>query len=248
MEHHQTEEHEWAPPVNRCSEPSQLKITDIRVAQLDGAPKHCTLLKVYTNQGLVGYGEVLKLARWLEPYNIAWLEDVAPWHYPNQYASIARGTTIPLCTGEDIYLAKNFRPLLKAGGIAVVHPDILTVGGATECKKLGDLCERYGAAMAIHMAESPIACMAAVHAAAAVPHFLALEFHSADVPWWGQLIKGGDQPLIQDGFIKVPDRPGLGIEGLNEELIAAHIHPEHPGLWEETGTWDTEWANDREWS
>ena len=44
--------------VNLCSNPSELKITDIRVANINGAPKHCPLIKIYTNQGLVGYGEV----------------------------------------------------------------------------------------------------------------------------------------------------------------------------------------------
>ena len=198
--------------------------------------------------GHIGAGEIIRLAGRLEPYNIAWLEDVAPWHYPRQYARIARATTIPLCTGEDIYLTENFRPLMESGGVAVVHPDILTVGGAMELKKLGGLCEEYGAAMAIHMAESPVACMAAVHAAAAVPHLLALEFHSADIPWWADLAKGLERPLIRNGFIAVPDRPGLGIEALNEELIAAHLHTEYPGLWEPTDCWNREWANDREWS
>ncbi len=46
--------------VNTCSAPSELKITDIRVTNLNGAPKHCPLIKIYTNQGIVGYGEVLK--------------------------------------------------------------------------------------------------------------------------------------------------------------------------------------------
>ena len=51
-------ENEWiSGNVNTCSSPSELKITDIRVVNLDGAPKHCILIKVYTNQGLVGYGE-----------------------------------------------------------------------------------------------------------------------------------------------------------------------------------------------
>ena len=44
--------------VNICSSPSELKITDIRVCNINGAPKHCPLIKIYTNQGLVGYGEV----------------------------------------------------------------------------------------------------------------------------------------------------------------------------------------------
>ena len=137
---------------------------------------------------------------------------------------------------------------MNIGGVSVVHPDILTVGGASELKKVGDMCDKYGVAMAIHMAESPIACMAAVHAAAAVSNVLALEFHSIDIPWWNDLANGIDNPLFKDGFVTVPDKPGLGIDSLNEELIAEHIHEKYKGQWEPTTEWDNEWANDREWS
>ena len=59
---------------------------------------------------------------------------------------------------------------------------------------------------------------------------------------------GIDNPLFVDGFVKVPDKPGLGIDELNEELIKEHIHDKYPGVWEPTTEWDNEWANDREWS
>ena len=187
-------------------------------------------------------------AKRLEKYNIAWIEDIAPWHYTNHYVKIANSVNIPICTGEDIYLAENFEPLMKSGGVSVVHPDMLTVGGAMEMKKLGNMCEKYGVAMAIHMAESPIACMAAVHAAAAIQNILAVEYHSVDIPWWNDLAIGIDNPLIKDGFINVPDKPGLGIDALNEELIAEHMHEKYPEAWASTEQWDKEWANDREWS
>ena len=192
--------------------------------------------------------DCIMFAKRLEKYNIAWVEDIAPWHYTKHYEKISHACNVPICTGEDIYLAKNFEPLMKCGGVSVIHPDILTVGGALEMKKLGDMCDEYGVAMAIHMAESPIACMAAVHAGAAVQNLLALEFHSIDIPWWNDLAKGIANPLIKDGFIEVPNAPGLGIEALNDELIAEHLHPKYPGLWEPTDEWNNEWANDREWS
>ena len=187
-------------------------------------------------------------ARRLEKYNIAWIEDIAPWHYTKHYEKIANSTCVPICTGEDIYLAENFEPLMKNGGVSVVHPDLLTVGGALEMKKLGNMCDKYGVAMAIHMAESPIAMMGAIHCAAAVQNILAVEFHSIDIPWWNDLANGIDNPLFRDGFVNVPDKPGLGIESLNEELIAEHLHDKYPGQWEPTTQWDLEWANDREWS
>ena len=111
-----------------------------------------------------------------------------------------------------------------------------------------DMCEKYGVGMAIHMAESPIACMAAIHAAAAVQNVLAVEFHSVDIPWWNDLAIGIDNPLFKDGFVDVPNKPGLGIDELNEELISQHMHEKYPGIWESTTRWDNEWANDREWS
>ena len=73
-------------------------------------------------------------------------------------------------------------------------------------KKLGDMCDKYGVAMAIHMAESPIACMAAIHAAAAVQNVLAGEHHSSEVSWWNDLAIGIENPLIKDGFANVPDK------------------------------------------
>ncbi len=190
----------------------------------------------------------IQFSRRREKYNIAWIEDVAPWHYTKQFEKIAHSCCGPICTGEDIYLAENFRPLMECGGVSVVHPDILTVGGAMEMKTLGDMCEKYGVAMAIHMAESPVACMAAIHAAAAVQNVLAVEFHSVDIPWWNDLAIGIDNPLFKDGFVNVPNKPGLGIDALNEELIKEHMHEKYPVAWGDTSAWDNEWANDREWS
>ena len=192
--------------------------------------------------------DCIMFAKRLEKYNIAWIEDIAPWHYTKHFEKISHAVNVPICTGEDIYLAENFEPLMQNGGVSVVHPDILTVGGALEMKKLGNMCDKYGVAMAIHMAESPIACMAAIHAAAAVQNILAVEFHSVDIPWWNDLAIGIDNPLFKDGFVDVPNKPGLGIDSLNEELIAEHMHDKYPGIWEPTTEWDNEWANDREWS
>ncbi|MCK9862944.1 mandelate racemase/muconate lactonizing enzyme family protein [Paenibacillus sp. ATY16] len=199
--------------------------------------------------GHIGLQDCIKLGRRIEKYNLAWMEDMIPWQYTNQYAQLASAVTTPVCTGEDIYLKENFKPLLEYGGVSVIHPDVLTTGGILETKKIGDMAQEYGVAMAIHMAESPIACLAAVHAAAATENFLALEYHSVDVDWWDDLIVSKlPKPLVQNGFIHVPDAPGLGIESLNDEVIALHLHPEIPGLWLPTDEWNGYWSNDRLWS
>jgi len=198
--------------------------------------------------GHIGVEDCIKVAQRLDPYHLAWYEDMVPWQYTEQYVRLASACTTPICTGEDIYLKEGFLPLLESGGVGVSHPDILTAGGILETKKIGDLAQEYGVAMAVHMAESPVACLAAVHMAAASENLLALENHSVDIPWWDQLIIGLPHPLVQGGFIAVPDGPGLGIEALNDEVIGAHLDPREPTLWAPTDMWDDDWAHDRLWS
>ena len=137
---------------------------------------------------------------------------------------------------------------MKDRAISVVHPDVLTIGGAMEMKKLEGMCDRYGIAAAIHMAESPIAFMAAVHIAASMKNIMAIEFHSADHPEWFSLVKGLPDALIKDGYVQVPDAPGLGIEDINDNTVKKYLHKERCGFFEDTVEWNGEWANDREWS
>jgi L-alanine-DL-glutamate epimerase-like enolase superfamily enzyme len=190
----------------------------------------------------------IRLARRIEKYVPAWLEDVIPWQYTDQYRQLQDATTIPICTGEDIYLKEGFEPLLKSGGVSIIHPDLLTSGGILETKKIGDMAQGHGVAMAIHMAESPIAAMAAAHVATATENFMALEYHSADVEWWDDIVTGPPKPLVKDGFITVSDKPGLGIEDVVDEVISQHLQPGVTGIWQPTDRWDDEYSWDRTWS
>ncbi|GHV43264.1 hypothetical protein AGMMS49546_24340 [Spirochaetia bacterium] len=190
----------------------------------------------------------IRFARRMEKYNIAWIEDMIPWMYTDQYVRLRNSTTIPVCTGEDIYLKEGFETLIKAGAVSVIHPDILTCGGALELKKISDIADENGVAVAVHMAESPVGCLAAAHTAAAMHNVLAMEFHSVDVPWWGDMITGLDRPLLQNGFIQVPDGPGLGFESLNEDVLRQHVNKNLSDTWNETSRWDKEFSNDRIWS
>lgn len=197
--------------------------------------------------GHISMNDGIRLAQRIEKYTPAWLEDVIPWQYTDQYAHLAKSTNVPICTGEDVYLKEECMPLLQSG-IAVIHPDLLTSGGILETKKIGDAAQDYGVAMAIHMAESPIAAMAAAHVAVATENFLALEQHSVDVPWWDDIAIGLPKPIVKDGFIEVPDKPGLGIDDIDDAVIGPHLQPGASGLWESTDQWDNEWSWDRTWS
>ena len=198
--------------------------------------------------GHIGVEDCIKLANRLENYNMCWLEDMIPWQLTDQYVRMHNASTTPIATGEDIYLLENFKPLLDNRAVSIIHPDILSSGGIYETKKIGDYAEECGVAMALHMAETPVACLAAVHVAAATNNFLGLEFHSNDVDWWSDMVKDTEKPKIVDGFMAVPEKPGIGIDELDDEVLAEHIHPEIPGLWESTDEWNDWISHDRLWS
>lgn len=198
--------------------------------------------------GHIGVEDCITLCRRIEKYNIAWAEDMIPWQYTNQYVRLSHSTTVPICTGEDIYLAEGFRPLLEARGVSVIHPDLLSSGGMLENKKIGDLAQEHGVAMAVHMAETPVTAYAAVHSLAATENFLVCENHSVDVPWWDDITLGTPKKIVENGFIQVPDKPGLGIDDLNDEVLKEHLNPEFPELWASTEQWDKEHSNDMLWS
>ena len=198
--------------------------------------------------GHIGVEDCIKLANRLEDYNMCWLEDMIPWQLTEQYVRLHNASTTPIATGEDIYLLENFKPLLDNRAVSIIHPDILSSGGIYETKKIGDYAEECGVAMALHMAETPVACLAAVHVAAATNNFLGLEVHSNDVDWWSDMVKDTEKPRIVDGFMAVPEKPGIGIDELDDEVLKEHIHPEIPGLWESTDEWNDWLSHDRLWS
>ncbi|MFC1716379.1 mandelate racemase/muconate lactonizing enzyme family protein [Candidatus Poribacteria bacterium] len=197
--------------------------------------------------GHIGVEDCIRVAKALDKYRLAWLEDMVPWQYTDQFVRLSNSCDTPICTGEDIYCKEEFLKLFEARAIAVCHPDLASSGGILETKKIGDLAQEHGVSMAMHMAGSPVAAMASVHCAAATENFLALENHSVDVPWWNELVTGLPNPVIQDGYIEVPEAPGLGID-LNPEAFKEHLDPNDPGYFEPTTEWDNERAHDRLWS
>ena len=199
--------------------------------------------------GHIGLKSCIRLGKALDKFTLAWYEDMIPWQFAEQWAELTRAVDTPTCTGEDIYLKEGFVPLLKQQAVNVIHPDLASSGGILETKKIGDMAQDYGISMAMHMAGSPISALANVHCAAATENFLVLENHSVDHPKWNELITGLPNPLIEDGFFAVPEKPGLGFDDINEDLFREHLDERDPVYFDQpTGEWDREWSWDRLWS
>src|SRR5690349_16386371 len=188
----------------------------------------------------------IRLGKKLEQYRLAWLEDVISWEYTDQWKMLSDALETPCLTGEDIFLLKNFKPLIDAHAVDIIHPDLATSGGLLETKRIGDYAEEHGIAMAMHQAGTPVSFMANVHCAAPTQNFLALEHHSIDLPWWEDLVKTTDgRKLITKGFANLPlSAPGLGIE-LNDDVVKQHLHPSDKTYFEPTPLWNDKRSHDR---
>jgi L-alanine-DL-glutamate epimerase-like enolase superfamily enzyme len=197
--------------------------------------------------GHISVNSCIKLARAMEKWNLAWMEDMVPWQFGELMKQIRESTTVPVLTGEDIFLKEPFIKLIDMGAVDMIHPDLASSGGLIETKKIGDYAMEHGVAMAMHFAGTPVSFMANVHTAAATENFIALEHHSLDVPWWETLVRTADgKPLVEKGFAIVPDSPGLGVE-VNVETVKQHLRP-NSTLFAPTPEWDTVRSNDRPWS
>jgi L-alanine-DL-glutamate epimerase-like enolase superfamily enzyme len=197
--------------------------------------------------GHLGVKSIIRLGKAYEKYNLSWIEDVIPWTYTDLLKQISDQSPTPILTGEDIYLKEPFEVLCREHAVSKIHPDLATSGGILETHKIGDMAWEYGVPMAMHFAGTPVSCMANTHCAAATLNFLAMENHSLDVPWWSSLVEEGVKtPVVDHGWINVPDRPGLGVT-LNEELVRQHLVP-GTGYFEPTPQWDNERSWDRLWS
>ncbi len=194
--------------------------------------------------GHIGVNSCIRLGKALEKHNLAWLEDMIPWQRMDLWKQITDAVDIPTLTGEDIYLKEPFIELARNHAVDIVHPDLATAGGILETKKIGDACQEYGVPMAMHFAGTPVSCMANVHCAAATENVLVLENHSVDVPWWGDMVEGIEKPIVNRGFVTVPNGPGLGIT-LNDEVVKKFVRD---GYFEPTPEWDRERSWDRLWS
>jgi L-alanine-DL-glutamate epimerase-like enolase superfamily enzyme len=187
-------------------------------------------------EGYMTADEAIRLGRALEKFDLAWIEDPVAFHDIAGHKLVADALQVPVAGGEDLYLWDGFREAIETRAFDVLHPDLLTSGGMLETKNIADYGERYGLPTALHCACSPIGFMANVHCGAAISSLVALEHHGLDVPFWTDLVTGLDADYMGEGYVKVPEGPGLGVD-LNLEAIEAHLRT--PGtLFQPTEYWD----------
>lgn len=161
--------------------------------------------------------DAISLGRALEPYGLLFYEDPVAPENVEALARVAAAVDIPIAAGERHATLWGVRELIEREIIDVVQPDTGRAGGLSQMKKMAALAEAHYVTVAPHDGSlGPVAEMAAIHLLATLPNFLILEHLADDVPQRYEVMTG--QPEVVDSQIAVPDRPGLGVE-LVEEAI-----------------------------
>ncbi|MBV8052816.1 MAG: mandelate racemase/muconate lactonizing enzyme family protein [Acidobacteriaceae bacterium] len=171
--------------------------------------------------------EVVKVAHALEPFRLLWLEDPVPPESLEALQAVSSRVRVPVATGENLYLFEGFREMLQRHAVAIATPDLQKVGGLAIAAQIAQFADSQTIPIAPHNISSPVGTLASAHFCAAIPNFLVLEFHASDVPFWNDLVDGIPKPIIQNGYIRVPDGPGLGVK-LNEEVARKYARKGEP--------------------
>lgn len=152
----------------------------------------------------------IRFAKRVEKYDPLWLEEPCPPENFKEMAKIARGTSIPIATGERLVTIHDFKKLFDEGACAIAQPDLGSCGGITACKMIATLAESNYVLMAPHVWGGPIITAAAVQIATNISNFLILESIYKSRDFFDEIVK---EPFEwKDGYIIPSERPGIGIE------------------------------------
>ena len=183
--------------------------------------------------GRLNLHSALKVAGELEQFKIKFIEEPVFTDIVQDTIEFQRRSPVPTAAGERLFGKTMFRELIANYGADYIQPDLLHCGGMNELKKISAMAEVYGIQVAPHNPNGPIGTAATMHICATLPNFEFLEMMS-DVPYRSDITN--EKLDIQDGYLIVPDAPGLGID-FDPEECEKHPAKETPQVLFNEGLW-----------
>jgi len=161
----------------------------------------------------------VSVAKRLEPYRLAWYEEPVPPERTQETRDIRRQIQQPMAGGEILYGVAGFAPLSRDRTVDVIMPDVKHCGGLLELTRIAAVAETGGVTVAPHNPSGPVSTAASVQVCAVLTNFRLLELQWGEVDWRSDVLTPPER--FENGAIRVPDRPGFGVE-LNEQVVRAH--------------------------
>jgi galactonate dehydratase len=175
---------------------------------------------------MLNYKTAVTMAERLAELDITWYEEPAGPENANTLRAFREriDSKVSICVGERHYTRHGIRDLLEKHVVDVIMPDITRCGGPSEMKRMATMAEAYNVQLAPHNPNGPLSTLASAHVCAAVPNFFRQEFMFNDVPWRDTVIDYPIADMIHDGHLHLSERPGLGVDLIEDELV------KHPGI------------------
>lgn len=165
----------------------------------------------------------IQIAEAVEPIRPMWLEDPLHVEYSESWRRLCASSRVPICMGENLARRQGFKDFIINQGCDILHPDLRNSGGFLETKRIADMADVWGLPMANHNTGSQVNTWATIQWAASIRDYLACETVTGKGDWMDKVLLL-DGEYIQDGFIRLPGKPGLGID-LNPDVVKAHLAP-----------------------
>ena len=173
----------------------------------------------------------IRVARMLEEFKPFWYEDPIAPDSIDDLAEVRRNINIPIVTGEALYTKSDFRQVFEKRAADIINPDVCSCGGILEMKEIAAMAEPYQVIVSPHNYNSTTIGMAAsLHVSACIPNFLILEYFVNFKARSDEISVGPFN--VEDGYINIPQGPGLGVE-INEEALARYPYRDfvNPDIW-----------------
>jgi len=165
--------------------------------------------------------DAVKFLKEVEDLGLWFVEDPIPTHNADSMEKVTDSTSVPIVTGENLFTRHTFRPFIEKQAVDAIQIDTQKAGGLMETKWISDWANLYNIPMFVHNLCTPVGTMASGHASAAISSCISLESDSVELPHWQNLVVN-DGSFYKEGYLEIPDKPGLGIE-LNEDVVREHL-------------------------
>ena len=166
----------------------------------------------------------VKIAKELEQFKPMLFEEPVPPDNLEALKAVRDKSPVAISAGERLYNMRQYKDLFEMRAADYIQPDISHAGGIMELKKISAMAETHYIAFAPHNPSGPVANAATLQLAGCCTNFSILEIMYSDVPWRADVTN--EDLRYEDGYIYIPDKPGLGIE-INEEACLAHPYQPH---------------------
>lgn len=161
---------------------------------------------------------VIRIGRRVEELDIFFFEEPVDPFDVGALKKVSEHVNMPIAVGERLYTRYGFRPVMESHAADILQPDIGNTGGIMEVKKIAAMAETYNMRIQPHTCSSPVATAAALQLDACISNFIIQELYPYRIPEHFQIVDHALEWDVHDGYLPIPDRPGLGVELVDERV------------------------------